>query len=55
MFPGNSTKEKFLSLSQISEGIRQAIGVQFGERLFWIVAEVSELNERKGHCYLSLV
>jgi exodeoxyribonuclease VII large subunit len=55
MFPVQSSKEKFLTLSQISAGIRDAIGVQFGERLFWIVAEVSEMNVRKGHCYLSLV
>lgn len=49
------TKEKFLTLSQISAGIRDAIAMQFGERFLWIVAEVSDLNIRKGHCYLSLV
>ncbi len=53
MQPG--TKEKFFTLSQISAGIRDAIAMQFGERLLWIVAEISDLNVRKGHCYLSLV
>ena len=50
-----NTKEKFFSLSQISGGIRDAIAMQFGDGVFWIVAEVSDLNVRKGHCYISLV
>jgi len=53
LIPG--TKEKFLSLSDISSGIRTAIHQRFGERLIWIVAEISDLNVRKGHCYMSLV
>jgi exodeoxyribonuclease VII large subunit len=51
----SATKEKFLTLSDISSGIKSAINAQFGERLLWIVAEISDLNIRKGHCYLSLV
>ncbi|MBK9048132.1 MAG: exodeoxyribonuclease VII large subunit [Bacteroidetes bacterium] len=50
-----STKEKFLSLSAISQGIRTAIQSKFGDQLLWIVAEISEMSVRKGHCYLSLV
>jgi len=48
-------KDKFLTLSAISSGIKNAINENFGERLFWIIAEISDLNVRKGHCYLSLV
>lgn len=53
--PITSTKEKFLSLSAISQGIRTAIQSKFGDQLLWIVAEISEMSVRKGHCYLSLV
>jgi exodeoxyribonuclease VII large subunit len=49
------SQEPFFRLSEISAGIRDAISEKFGSRLLWIVAEVSELNVRKGHCYLSLV
>jgi len=55
LFDTAGTKEKFLTLSQISAGIRDAIALQFGDRQLWIVAEVSDLSVRKGHCYLSLV
>jgi len=51
----SNNREKFFTLSAISSGIREAVFEKFGERLFWIVAEISELNLRKGHCYLSLV
>jgi len=51
----SNTKDSFYSLSSISLGIRDAFQQQFGERSFWIVAEVSDLSVRKGHCYLSLV
>jgi exodeoxyribonuclease VII large subunit len=47
--------DKFYTLSDISAGIRDAIHGRFGERPLWIVAEISDLNVRKGHCYLSLV
>jgi len=50
-----TSREKFISLSAISTGIREAITGKFGDSLLWIVAEISELNVRKGHCYLSLV
>jgi exodeoxyribonuclease VII large subunit len=53
-FPKNS-RDNFYSLSSISSGISDAVWEQFGERSYWIVAEISELNVRKGHCYLSLV
>ncbi|HEX5001085.1 MAG TPA: exodeoxyribonuclease VII large subunit [Bacteroidia bacterium] len=53
-FSSNS-RDTFYSLSSISLGIRDAFQQQFGERSFWIVAEISDLNVRKGHCYLSLV
>jgi exodeoxyribonuclease VII large subunit len=49
------SQEPFFRLSEISSGIRDAIADKFGSRLLWIVAEVSEMNIRKGHCYLSLV
>ena len=49
------SSEPFFRLSEISAGIRDAISEKFGSGLLWIVAEISELNVRKGHCYLSLV
>jgi exodeoxyribonuclease VII large subunit len=50
-----NTRDSFYSLSAISSGIRDAVHDQFGDRPYWIIAEISELNVRKGHCYLSLV
>lgn len=47
--------EPFLKLSEVSREIREAIDGRFGSRLVWVVAEISDLNVRKGHCYLSLV
>lgn len=50
-----NSKDRFLNLSAVSTGIREAIHSKFGEQLLWIVAEISEMSVRKGHCYLSLV
>lgn len=55
MISAENTREKFLTLSQVSGGIREAIDLKFGDRPLWIVAEISEMSIRKGHCFLSLV
>jgi len=54
-FTISNTNDNFLRLSQISNGIGDAIFHRFGDRQFWIVAEISDLSIRKGHCYVSLV
>lgn len=55
VFISTNSKDRFLNLSAVSNGIREAIHSRFGEQLLWIVAEISEMSVRKGHCYLSLV
>lgn len=54
-FETPNTGERFFRLSQISRGIADSVRETFGERTFWIVAEISDLAVRKGHCYISLV
>ncbi len=47
--------ENKLTLSQLNEGIKNAIFEAFPATV-WVVAEVSELKEnRNGHCYLELI
>ncbi|MFA8300880.1 MAG: exodeoxyribonuclease VII large subunit [Hyphomicrobiales bacterium] len=48
-------KRIFITLSQLADEIKQTIDRQFKEKHFWIVAEISGFNLRKGHCYLSLI
>lgn len=50
-----NTEDTFFRLSDISLGIANAIRQTFSERSFWVVAEISDLAVRKGHCYMSLV
>ena len=50
-----NTEESFFRLSDINIGIANAIRQTFSERSFWVVAEISDLAVRKGHCYISLV
>ncbi|MFA8449519.1 MAG: exodeoxyribonuclease VII large subunit [Bacteroidales bacterium] len=45
----------FITLEQLSQSINQCISSAFGSKRFWIVAEISNLNIRKGNCYLSLI
>jgi exodeoxyribonuclease VII large subunit len=54
-FETPNTSDAFFRLSQIGQGIANAVRESFGERSYWIVAEISDLAVRKGHCYLSLV
>ncbi|MBA3284816.1 MAG: exodeoxyribonuclease VII large subunit [Nitrosopumilus sp.] len=49
-----NTKEKFLTLSQVSNLISEVVNTNFNGKFFWIVAEITGCNVRKGHCYLSL-
>jgi exodeoxyribonuclease VII large subunit len=50
-----NSEESFFRLSDINIGIANAIRQTFSERSFWVVAEISDLAVRKGHCYISLV
>ncbi len=44
-----------LSLSELHEAIKDILYGNFEDR-YWIVAEISQLNENKqGHCYLELI
>ena len=43
-----------ISLSQLTAKIQEAIALNFGKPL-WIRAEISELRENAGHCYMELV
>lgn len=44
-----------ISLSELTQGIQEAISINFGEAV-WIRAEISELHENaNGHCYLELI
>ncbi len=54
-FDAPNSSENFFRLSQISKGIADSVRQTFGERTYWIVAEISDLAVRKGHCYISLV
>jgi len=43
-----------ISLSELTVKIQEAIALNFGKPL-WIRAEISELRENAGHCYMELV
>ncbi len=46
----------FITLSQLAEGIRDAIASVYGERMVWVVGEVVDHKQdpRKGHHYFCL-
>ena len=43
-----------LSLSELTGRIQEAISLNFGKAV-WIRAEISELRENAGHCYMELI
>ncbi|NDV46538.1 exodeoxyribonuclease VII large subunit [Paludibacter sp. 221] len=43
-----------LALSELTYRIQEVIGLNFGKPV-WIRAEISELRENSGHCYMELV
>lgn len=45
---------KSISLSELSQQIKQTINEQFYSPL-WVRAEISELRENNGHCYMELI
>ncbi len=48
--------QSYITLSQLAEGIREAIASAYGESLVWVVGEVVDHKEdpRKGHHYFCL-
>jgi exodeoxyribonuclease VII large subunit len=48
--------QAFITLTQLAEGIREAIDRVYGERLVWVVGEVVDHKQdpRKGHHYFCL-
>ena len=50
-----SEEKKILSLRQLNETIEDVILNRFGSVRYWVVAEISRINEKNGHRYLELV
>lgn len=50
-----SQQPSFITLEQLSLALNKHINDKFGHTYYWIVAEISGYNVRKGNCYLSLI
>ncbi|MEO6694800.1 MAG: exodeoxyribonuclease VII large subunit [Ignavibacteria bacterium] len=45
----------FFSLSEFCQFINEAMISKFGRTSYWIEAEIASINNRGGHCYLTLI
>jgi len=50
-----NSKTEYFSLSSISGMVESMFNEKFGNKLFWITAEISSLHIHKGHCYISFI
>lgn len=51
----SSLEKKIYTLTQLNTSIENHFKKNFGNRTFWITAELSKVNEKNGHYYLDLV
>lgn len=47
--------ENIVSLYDLSLVLESFIDDSFGGQYFWVTAEISSINVRRGHCYLNLI
>jgi exodeoxyribonuclease VII large subunit len=48
-------KDTIISLFELAQMFETFVDDSFGGEYFWVTAEISSLNIRRGHCYLNLI
>ena len=48
-------KDTMISLFELAQMFETFVDDSFGGQYFWITAEISSINVRRGHCYLNLI
>ncbi len=49
-----SAERKVYTLTQLNQSLENHFWSQFGERTFWVTAEIVKVNQKGGHYYLEL-
>jgi exodeoxyribonuclease VII large subunit len=50
-----SMQENIITLFDLTLMLESTIDDSFGGQYFWVTAEISSINVRRGHCYLNLI
>ena len=50
----NNNSPTHLSLYQLNNLVSEVISLSFNQD-FWVEAEISEIREVRGHCYIELI
>lgn len=55
MVPTGRTGGGFLTLLEMNDLVAGTVNAAFARKRYWIVAEISNVSESQGHCYVELV
>jgi exodeoxyribonuclease VII large subunit len=54
-FQFEAMQDNIISLHKLTLLLESQIDDSFGKKYFWLTAEISSINVRRGHCYINLI